>query len=390
MAQQATNYQCPACTGPLHFVGQSGRLECDYCGQSYEVAEIEALYAQKEQKAAEAFQKEQAKAQAAAPPPPDPAGAGPDGWDLSQMQQDWGADAAGMRAYNCPSCGAQMICDATTAATRCPYCGNNTILPGQFGGALKPDEIIPFKLDRPAAEAALKKHYGKRFLLPKTFRDANHIKEVQGVYVPFWLFDAGAEADCRYHATRSHSHTEGDYEVTVTEHYAVRRAGSMAFARVPVDGSKKMPDDYMDSIEPFDYNGIVPFSTAYLPGYLADKYDVTAKESAARADRRCESSALAEMRRDVFGYETVTSAGSKVRLARSKVRYALLPVWTLHTKWNDKDYLFMMNGQTGKMVGDLPVSKGRFWGLFGVLSAIFCILNLWLGLGQGIAGTIWG
>lgn len=370
--------KCPACTGPLHFVGESGKLECDYCGSTYDVAEIEALCAGQEAGAKAAFQEAEAK-EKNGEPGEEPA------WDTSALQGDWGADGEGMKAYNCPSCGAELICDATTAATSCPYCGNNTIVPGQFGGTMKPDYVIPFKLDKKAAVAALKKHYSKKFFLPRAFSSGNHLEEVQGIYVPFWLFDAGAEADCRFHATRSHTHTDGDYRVTVTEHFDVRRSGTMEFERIPVDGSKKMPDDYMDSIEPFDYAGLKSFSTAYLPGYLADKYDVTAQESMERADRRCHNSAFDQMRRDISGYEVVNQVGGNVRLHRGKVHYVLMPVWTLRTRWKNQDYLFMMNGQTGKMVGDLPVSNGKVTAFFSVLAVTLSGLMLWSGLGQTIA-----
>lgn len=378
MPAQIAEYKCPACTGPLHFVGESGKLECDYCGSTYDVAEIEALYAGQEAGAKAAFQEVEAK-EKNGEPGEEPA------WDTSALQGDWGADGEGMKAYNCPSCGAELICDATTAATSCPYCGNNTIVPGQFGGTMKPDYVIPFKLDKKAAVAALKKHYSKKFFLPRAFSSGNHLEEVQGIYVPFWLFDAGAEADCRFHATRSHTHTDGDYRVTVTEHFDVRRSGTMEFERIPVDGSKKMPDDYMDSIEPFDYAGLKSFSTAYLPGYLADKYDVTAQESMERADRRCHNSAFDQMRRDISGYEVVNQVGGNVRLHRGKVHYVLMPVWTLRTRWKNQDYLFMMNGQTGKMVGDLPVSNGKVTAFFSVLAVTLSGLMLWSGLGQTIA-----
>ena len=212
MASQITNYQCPACTGPLHFASGSGKLECEYCGSAYDVAEIEALYAGQEEKAEAAFQETEAKGETGE------LGEEP-AWDTSALQEDWGADSEGMKAYSCPSCGAELICDATTAATSCPYCGNNTIVPGQFGGTMKPDYVIPFKLDKKAAVAALKKHYSKKFFLPRAFSSGNHLEEVQGIYVPFWLFDAGAEVDCRFHATRSHTHTDGDYRVTVIEHF---------------------------------------------------------------------------------------------------------------------------------------------------------------------------
>ena len=280
MAEQITNYQCPACTGPLHFNGASGRLECEYCGNSYSTEEMEALYAEKEEQASKAFEKEEEQRQEQEE----------NFWDTSSVNDDWGSDEENMRAYQCPSCGAELICDASTAAGSCPYCGNPTIVPGQFAGTLKPDYIIPFKLEKKAAVEALKNHYRGKFLLPKDFSAVNHIEEIKGVYVPFWLFNARAWGHVTYKATRSVTHREGEYRVTDTSHFLVQREGRAEFQRIPADASRQMPDDYMDSIEPFDYNDIREFSTVYMPGYLANKYDVSIEECAPRADIRCENS----------------------------------------------------------------------------------------------------
>lgn len=369
MASQITNYKCPACTGPLHFVGASGRLECDYCGSTYSVEEIEALYKQKDESAAQAAAAAEA-AQAASQQDPESAQ-----W-ADYAGDDWGKD--GMRSYNCPSCGAELICDATTAATSCPYCGNPTIVPGQLSGVKKPDYIIPFKLDKQAAIQALKAHYRGKPLLPRVFSAQNHIEEIQGVYVPFWLFSGDADADLSFNCTRSMTTREGQYRVTTTQHFLVRRSGTVPFEKVPVDASSKMPDENMDSIEPFDYGELKPFSNAYLPGFLANKYDVSIDDCAPRADERCTNSSVRAVASTVTGYQTCTPAAQNVRLHRGKVDYALLPVWMLHTKWNGKDYLFSMNGQTGKLTGDLPTSMGRFWayfgGIFGSLAAVLYVL----------------
>ena len=236
MPTQVTNYQCPACTGPLHFVGASGKLECEYCGASYEVAEIEALYAEKEEKAAAAQQAAE-EANAGQNPPSEDGNA----WDTSSLSEDWGAEGDGMRAYSCPSCGAELICDENTAATSCPYCGNPTVVPGQFSGQLRPDFIIPFRLSKEDAVTALKKHYKGKIFLPKSFTQKNHVQEIQGIYVPFWMFDGEAEGDAHYEATCSHTYRSGDYEVTKTEHYDVYRAGMVNFEKIPVDASSKMP-----------------------------------------------------------------------------------------------------------------------------------------------------
>lgn len=362
MPSQITNYKCPACGGPLRFAGDSGKLKCDYCESVYELAEIEQSMRDAESKAADAFQKESEKRKS-----------GGDSWDTSEMGGDWGPDAAKLRTYSCPSCGAELICEEATAATSCPYCGNNAIVPGQFSGALKPDFVIPFKLEKQDAVNALKKHYKGKFLLPGTFSAKNHIEKVQGVYVPFWLFDGTADADVHFHAERESSHRDGEYEVTTTRHYDVRRAGSMRFERVPVDASKRMPDEMMDSIEPFDYSELRQFSTAYLPGFLADRYDVSVEECAPRADERFSNTIVEALKETVTGYTSYHITSKDVRVQRGKTHYALLPVWLLSTKWSGKNFLFAMNAQSGKMAGDLPVSWMKFFltffGICGALSA---------------------
>ena len=359
MATQVTNFQCPSCTGPLHFSGDSGKLECDHCGESFEVAYIEQYYAAKEQAAAAAGTET--------------------AWENDMAGGEWSAEeAAHMRAYSCPSCGAQIVCDDNTAATSCPYCDNPTVVPGQFAGMLRPDFAIPFRLDKEAAKAALKKYYKGKKLLPGSFSAENRIEELKGVYVPFWLFDGVSDANISYPATRSHSHREGNQEVTVTEHYQLQRSGNVTFEKVPVDGSSKMPDAHMDAIEPFDYSGLAPFSTAYLPGFLADRYDVTAKECNARADKRIRVSTEDCFASTVKGYASVSVESSNITINHGEVKYAMFPVWMLNTKWRGKSFLFAMNGQTGKLIGDLPFDRGRYWGWFfkiaGPIAAVLAVL----------------
>ena len=241
-------------------------------------------------------------------------------------------------------------------------------MPGQFSGALKPEFVLPFKMTKDDAVRALRAHYRGKPFLPRSFTAGNHIEEIQGVYVPFWLFDGGAEGEVDYKAANSRTYKDDDYEVTETDHYDVHRGGSIAFEKIPVDASSKMPDDHMDSIEPFDYTQMQPFSTAYLPGYLADKYDVTVDDSRARADRRSRETLENALRETVTGYGTCVTDRTDIRLHRGKVHYALLPVWMLSTKWNGESFLFAMNGQTGKLVGDLPTDRGRYWGTFGAIA----------------------
>lgn len=400
MSTGVVNYQCPSCTAPLRFDAESGQLECDFCGSSFSVAEVEGVYAAKSEeakRAGEAIEASAASSEGADAPDSATEGAGgvsvgtveevvsssaaavaSAGAGVAQVrQQTAAAPAPSMMVYNCPSCGAELICDETTVATSCPYCDNHTVIPTRYSGEFKPDFVLPFAKTKEEAIAALKSHYKGRPFLPDTFTDGNHVKEVKGVYVPFWLFDGSASGSASFEATRSRTYLSGNYRVTETDHFDVYRSGSISFLGIPVDASTKMPDDYMDSIEPFDYRALVPFSPAYLPGYLADKPDVDVEACGERADARAEVTVLDNLRDTVVGYEMVLERGSSTGVVRERSHYAMLPVWMLSTRWEDAPYLFAMNAQTGKMVGDLPVDKRkkrRAQTLIFLVSFVICLL----------------
>lgn len=343
-------YKCPCCGGAVEFDSGSQKMKCPYCDTEFD---IEALKGYDDD-----LKNEQ-----------------PDNmqWNTAAGGEWQQGETDGLRTYICNSCGGEIVGDETTAATACPFCGNPVVMKGQFTGALRPDYVIPFKLDKNAAKAALLKHYSGKRLLPKVFKSQNHIDEIKGVYVPFWLFDAEADAHVRYKATTTRSWSDSEYNYTETAFYSVVRGGNIAFERVPVDGSSKMPDDLMESIEPFDFSGAVDFQTAYLAGYLADKYDVSAEESIERANERIKHSTEDAFAKTVQGYATVTPETSNVFLRNGSAKYALFPVWLLNTTWKGQKYTFAMNGQTGKLVGDLPVDKSAYkkwlFGLFGAVSA---------------------
>ena len=153
---------------------------------------------------------------------------------------------------------------------------------------------------------------------------------------------------------------------------------------MPVDGSTKMDDALMESIEPYDFTGAVDFQTAYLAGFLADKYDVDSEQSIERANERIKKSTENAFASTVQSYSTVIPESTSIRLQNGKAKYALYPVWLLNTTWNGKRYTFAMNGQTGKFVGDLPLDKGAYkkwlFGLTGLIgAAVFAVSYLlWL------------
>ena len=354
-------FKCPSCDGAIEFDSTLQKMKCPYCDAEFEMDALQAY-----QDELNATPQENMT------------------WDTSAGSEWTEGETEGLRVYTCNTCGGEIVADETTGASECPFCGNPVIMTGQFAGALKPDLVIPFKVDKKAAIAKLQEHYKGKLLLPKVFKDQNHIKEVKGLYVPVWLFDTDADAHVRYKATRTRTWSDSQYNYTETTHYAVTRAGGIGFENVPVDGSTKMDDTLMESIEPFNIADAVDFQTAYLSGYLADKYDVDAEASIDRANQRIKQSTEDAFRSTVQGYTSVVPVSSTINLQNGRARYALYPVWILNTQWNGQKFTFGINGQTGKIAGDLPMDKGKFWTWFlgvagGVTAAAFALSYLfWL------------
>ena len=343
-------YKCPCCGGAIAFDSKAQKMKCPYCDTEFEMDALQGYD--------EALKNDR----------PDQME-----WQTPENKLWQDGEQNGLRSYVCRSCGGEIVGDETMAAAACPFCGNPVVVAGQFAGDLRPDWVIPFKLDKKAAKAKLAEHLAGKRLLPRAFRSENHIDEIKGVYVPFWLFDSDADAQLRFTATRTRCWSDSKYDYTETNYYSVRRDGTLGFDAVPVDGSSKIEDDLMESIEPFAMQDAIPFQTAYLAGYVADKYDVSAEDSIERANKRIRRSTEETFQQTVTGYDSVKVDNSSIQLHGGKAKYALFPVWLLSTSWRGENYLFAMNGQSGKFVGDLPVDKGaaRKWmlGLTAALSA---------------------
>lgn len=328
-------YKCPCCGGAVEFDSESQKLKCPYCDTEFDIEALNTFEEENRQEKNEEMN-----------------------WS-SADENMWSAEETeSMRVYICKSCGGEIVADETEGARTCPYCGNNVVMKEQFSGDLKPDYVIPFKVSKKEAKAKLKEHFKGKRLLPKCFSEENHLEEIKGVYVPFWLFDGVAAGEVHYKGTKIRTWTSGDYIYTETSFYDIVRGGEVGFERVPVDGSSKTPDELMQSLEPFDFSEAVPFEAAYLAGYLAERYDVSAEDSAMVANARIKQSTLDVLDRSITGaYNVRTPMGNFVNLKEGQHKYALYPVWILNTTWNGQSYTFAMNGQSGKFVGDLPVDK---------------------------------
>lgn len=225
-------YKCPSCNASMVFDSKSQHMKCPYCDTEMTVEEF-----QRTQKSEDTQTTGKSISN--------------DNWYSMSTGQWQNDELNGMRVYSCQSCGSEIVAEETTGATTCPFCNNKITMKGQFSGDLKPDYIIPFKLDKKAAKENYYKHLKGKKYLPKVFKKENHVDEIKGVYIPFWLFDVDADAQITYEAEKVHSHTSGDTEYTTREIYSVYREGSISFDHVPADGSRKIDDTLMEAIEPY-------------------------------------------------------------------------------------------------------------------------------------------
>ena len=347
-------YKCPCCNAGLVFGSQTQQLTCEYCDNTFDIDTVRAYNESQAESQQDAFSWQEEKA------------------------QEWSAtEQTSLNAFQCPACGGEILTDDTTAATFCPFCENPSIMPARLSGTLKPDAVLPFQKSKEDAKAAFLRLCKGKPLLPKNFTSQQRLEKITGMYVPFWLYDCSADFDGNYKATRIHHWMDSKYNYTRTEHFLLSRKARASFCGIPMDGSSKMEDAFMESIEPFDYGQVVPFDMAYLSGYLADKYDIASEQGENRIRERVEQSLQDQVQPSLLGYATVLPTNRQIQIQNSKAKYVLLPVWMLNTKFNGKIYTFAMNGQTGKMTGSFPICPKRSAAWFaGICSGVTVLAHL--------------
>ena len=285
-----------------------------------------------------------------------------------------------LNVYKCQSCGAEMVADENTTATFCVYCHNPGIIKSRLEGEFRPDYIIPFQKSKKDAVNAYNAYRKGKYITFKEFGDPKNIEKITGVYVPFWLYNGRSQAYVAGKLHTSSSKREGDYIVTTKCVYNIERAGYMIFRNVPADGSVKFDDNTMDSIEPYDFTQLIPFNYSYLSGYLAEKYDVSAAEDQSRAKYRMENTLINKINGTING--TLTDETKNLDTYIDRPKYALLPVWMLNTIIDGKPYTYAMNGQTGRIVGNIPISKANALAFFLIIAliamSIVSAISYWL------------
>lgn len=313
--------KCPACNAKIDFNPVSQKWDCHYCGSSFTLEEMKK-HSNASSEKANTVKKSDVKSEKV---------------DL----------------YHCENCGAEIMADDTVTATFCVYCGSTAILKSKIDSGRVPNYIIPFKNVKEDAVSAFKKVV-KKPLTPKCFKDEKNIKKITGVYIPFWAYDLESDGEIEFLATDVHTWSDSKYQYTKTSRYMVKKEGHFEFNKVLADASSRFPNDLMDSIEPFDYDGLVDYNHAYLSGFLAEKYDVSETDGLERAKERTMTTCVDLVENTVFHQmKSVVKNGMEIK--QKHCHYIMLPVWMVNIQYKDKSYTFAMNGQTGKIVGNIPI-----------------------------------
>lgn len=315
--------KCPACNAKINFNPANQKWDCEYCGSKFTLEEMQQ---HSNASTVEANTVVEVKNEA----------------------------MGNMDMYHCNNCGAEIIADENTTSTFCVYCGSTAILKNRIDSGRAPNYIIPFKNVKDDAVVAFKNLFKYKPLTPKCFKDPKNIQKITGVYIPFWAYDLVADGQIDFEATDVTTWSDSRYRYTKTSRYSVKKSGHFDFDKVLSDASSRFPNDLMDSIEPFNYQDLVQYNHAYLSGFLAEKYDVDENAGLERAKERTMLTCV-DLVQSTVGHQSKRVVNNSMNIEPKQCHYIMLPVWMVNIQYKDKNYTFAMNGQTGKIVGNIPI-----------------------------------
>ena len=347
------SYKCPNCGGDLRFHPKSQKFKCEYCFSDFTEEEIEA--ANPDAKEAEEQSRQSVPVM--------------ENQEQSHLEENQAV------VYSCPSCGAEIVTDATTAATFCFYCHNPVVFQGNLSGDYRPDKIIPFAIDRKKAEADFLSYVRKKKFVPRDFFCKEQIEKISGVYFPFWMYSCHADGDWNGKGDQVRVFRVGDKEVTETKVYAVSRSAELDFEKLTRNALDKENRQLVEAVQPFNLDAVQDFSMGYLSGFQAEKRNIEKKDIVSDLQQEIKKHGSDMMKSSITGYAALNEQSSSVQIRQDEWKYLMLPVWVLTYKGDDdKIYYYAMNGQNGKVCGVLPTDKKRI--LFYVMRIFFLIFIL--------------
>jgi len=337
-------FPCPKCGAEIDFDAEQGALVCAYCGHTAPVPATEQEILEYDLEAA-------LQEMIAAP-----------------HETGYGGHK---RSIKCESCGAVNTQDANVISTECAFCGSNQVVPQeQVAQVIKPESLLPFQVGQDRAVALFRQWLGRGFFRPnpvkKIARDAR--ARVQGVYLPFWTFDAytssywQADAGYYYYETESYWATD-DQGKRVRRTRQVQRVRwepasgflPLSFDEVLVPATTSIERNMVERIYPFDTKSLEPYDPGFLSGWGAEAYTVDLKDAWDTGQEFIQGEVWGACARQVPG-DTQRNLHVETAFSNMTYKHVLFPVWIASYRYRDKVYHFLVNGQTGEVQGQAPIS----------------------------------
>lgn len=271
----------------------------------------------------------------------------------------------------CPNCSGEIIIKEYTSATQCPYCDSYLILDERIENSYEPKKIVPFKIGKESCKQSIRKKFKQNIFAPIDFLSEVRLNSMQGYYVPYWLYEYKTHCSYVGEGTKIRTWVSGNTEYTERSYYNISREMDIPFDKIPVDASIDMPDDVMDLMEPYDYQEMTDFTPKYLSGFCAERYNMPSDELEQRARNKMIQSASSMLKESYAGYNSVNTVTENIHVNDQKSDFGLLPVWKYIYEYQNKTYPFYVNGQTGKIIGEAPISKKKVFLYTGTLWACF-------------------
>jgi DNA-directed RNA polymerase subunit RPC12/RpoP len=359
MPQDEHRWPCAQCGAQLRYAPGQTRLTCDHCGH------VQDITPERPRARARALQE----------------------LDLARgLQDDLGSEQmVEVRTTSCPNCGAKVEIAGAVHATECPFCDTPVVLDTGSERHIKPQALVPFVLTEAEARKAMVAWMGSLWFAPGTLLEyARKGRALNGVYVPFWTFDAGT--DSRYSGERGEYYYETrtvnvrvngrterrEERVCRTRWYPTSGRVSRDFDDVLVMASRSLPERLGNELTPWGLDALVPYSPQFLAGFRAEGYTVSLADGHGEARERMSNVIREDVRRDIGGDEQrIHSVDTD--WSDETFKHILLPVWMAAYKYNGKSYRFLVNGQTGEVQGERP------WSVWKITFAVILVVSLILG-----------
>ena len=345
-SENILTYKCPNCGAGLVYDAKKQTFVCEFCISSFTEAELKKTDAEEKAK---------------------------------KIEEDEANFSESVNQYSCASCGAEIIVDKNTAADFCYYCHNPIVMADKVTGAFKPSKIIPFKIDKKGAEDIFLRYAKKKWFCPKDYFSEAQSEKIQGVYYPFWVTDADATARLDATAHRVRTWTSGDYQYTETSKYDVKRGGEIHFEDIVTSAISGEDKRMLEGILPYPKDEHIDFSMPYLQGFMAKKRNIERESLSAEVREKMEKYSETLLSDTVHGYSSVRTDHLSLNVNSSHWEYTLMPIWILTYKKGDKTFVYAMNGSTGKIYGELPVSPLKLAILGVAVSAITAVIAFLIG-----------